>query len=964
MRTVRKLFSINIWGHVLFWTWNIVFLAFMLLGFAPIVMPQLLSAVWGGLVPFQFLAYGITLALIPLAAVLVGAIRLGNRPASLFVLGYGVEWPLMLMLAIRFFVISQATPAVVLLMVVAGMGIATLLWQLLDPYIDQRGPLLAALRMAGLSLLLVIGLYAAIWMAFYAVPLAGVGVNAIINILRDLPGFFSGLVEALYSLFVTDLLFVPFALLGFGLMLYTATLFVLMPVAVIIIYFNAWWRGVRAFFAGRAFAFGVTAGILAVVIALFVVTNRQPQHAAFALLETPPATLAEAEALLEQQEAIRAGLLNAFLARQRYLSSVGEVRHVAEMAREVFSASEEQARQVQALYEMVARPVLYEPARPESQQAADADRWTNVALRDEPEQAAELYAAFFDEPIVDGERASVIKAARTTWSASQAETAWQAIDDREVYLLEQALNIEEQGDWAEIELFEVYENRTGQRQEVVYYFNLPESAVVTGVWLGDSPDRDQRYPYRVSPRGAAQAMYRNEVRRNIDPALVEQIGPRQYRLRVFPIEPRRMRWEPDNRFTPAVEDGPSLYMWLTYRVLAQDGRWPLLRLAEHRNVFWDRQTQRQVNGQSFEAEGAAWLPESIAATGPTQATAHRFDFAGGDTVLARPVTNADVPVLPNTMHLAVVLDRSGSMAKHSAEVSKALAELKAAGVNGDIYLTASEYRGESPTVAGLDDVKAENVLYVGGQNAAELLTQFEQLYDGQPYDAVLVLTDGSGYELAGETVALNIPAIPVWMVHLGGDIPLGYDDATLEVVQASGGGVTGSVPEILTRLAVSLSPVAGEADIVDGYVWETYPAGVAAAESVALVTHQQAGDERFAPFAARRLILAEMRRNQGDLSQLETLDQLHEIAVTHSVVTPYSSMIVLVNSQQQNLLNRLEAQGDRFQREYEEVGETMPANAMITGVPEPEEWLLLALVVGLLGWWYWRKMPHFRLRLR
>jgi hypothetical protein len=28
----------------------------------------------------------------------------------------------------------------------------------------------------------------------------------------------------------------------------------------------------------------------------------------------------------------------------------------------------------------------------------------------------------------------------------------------------------------------------------------------------------------------------------------------------------------------------------------------------------------------------------------------------------------------------------------------------------------------------------------------------------------------------------------------------------------------------------------------------------------------------------------------------------------------------------------------------------------VTGVPEPEEWLLLALVVGMLGWMMYRKM--------
>jgi putative PEP-CTERM system integral membrane protein len=963
MRTVRNIFSLNIWGHVLFWTWNIVFLSFILLGFAPLMLPQLVSAVYAGLVPFQFLAYGLVLTLIPVVAVLVGAIRLGNKPAHLFMLGYGVEWPLMLMLSIRFFVIRQATPAVIFLMVTAGLGMITLLWQLLDPHIDRRRPVLATIRLTGLSLLLVTGLYAAIWMAFYAIPLGGVGVNAVISILGNLPDIFRGLVERLRGMIVTDLTILPFALLGFLLIIYSATLFVLMPLAVIGIYCGAWWQAARSFFGGRVWAFGMTAGVLAVVVALFVVFNRQPQHIAFALLEKPPATLAEADALLDQQEVIRAGLLNSFLARQRYLSSVGEVRHVAEMYQGVFNMPDEPARQIQAVYEAIARPALYEPANTNSQPLSEADRWTNVALRDEPEQAAELYATFFDEPIVDGERTDVVRAARSTWSASQAEAAWQAIDDREVYLREQAVNVREQGDWAEVELFEVYENRTGQRQEVVYYFNLPESAVVTGVWLGDSPDRDQRYSYRVSPRGAAQAMYRNEVRRNIDPALVEQIGPRQYRLRIFPIEPRWMSWERERRFTPEVEDGTPLYMWLTYQVLAENGQWPLPRLAEHRNVFWDRHTQRQINGQAIEVEGEAWLPEAVVASAESEPVAHNFEFAGGEAVLARPMAAADIPSLPGGLNLAIVLDRSRSMARLSGAVTQALAELSAAGVSGDVYLTASEFRGEPPVVATLESVKGADVFYFGGQNAAELLTQFQQLYQGEPYDAVLVLTDGSGYELAGETAPLTIPNIPVWMVHLGEGVPLGYDDATLEVVQASGGGVSGSMAETLTRLAVSLSPQAGQADIVDGYVWETYPAGEAAIQNLAVVSHRQTGEEGFAPFAARRLILAEMRRYRGDLSQLETLDQLHEIAVTHSVVTPYSSMIVLVNRQQQQLLNQLESQGDRFQREYEEVGETMPENATITGVPEPEEWLLLALVVGLLGWLYWRKLPRFRLRL-
>ena len=73
-------------------------------------------------------------------------------------------------------------------------------------------------------------------------------------------------------------------------------------------------------------AIALAAAVLAICLALFIQTNRQPQHQAFALLETPPASPTEAEALLSRQEAIRAGLLNAYLSPFRYFSATGEVR--------------------------------------------------------------------------------------------------------------------------------------------------------------------------------------------------------------------------------------------------------------------------------------------------------------------------------------------------------------------------------------------------------------------------------------------------------------------------------------------------------------------------------------------------------------------------------------------------------------------------------------------------------------
>jgi putative PEP-CTERM system integral membrane protein len=323
-------------------------------------------------------------------------------------------------------------------------------------------------------------------------------------------------------------------------------------------------------------------------------------------------------------------------------------------------------------------------------------------------------------------------------------------------------------------------------------------------------------------------------------------------------------------------------------------------------------------------------------------------------VLVEPVTASDLPE-PEGMRLAVVLDRSRSMAKAADQVKAALVELEELAASGseiEIFLTASKFRGEEPSRTSLADFEPDGLLFFGGQNAAELLAQFEALRNGETYDAVLVLTDDSGYELTGEDIEVPIPNEPVWMVHLAGDFPLGYDDGTLAAIQASGGGVTGSVAEAMIRLAATFEGQQniGSIDVIDGYRWSTVTTGPAKAQAgLALAIP---ADDDFAAFGARRLILSEMQRQRGNLAQVDILDHLHDIAVEHSVVTPYSSMIVLINRDQERLLRLLEARGDRFQREYEEVGETTPENPFdVTGVPEPEEWLLLALAVGMLGWY-------------
>jgi hypothetical protein len=145
--------------------------------------------------------------------------------------------------------------------------------------------------------------------------------------------------------------------------------------------------------------------------------------------------------------------------------------------------------------------------------------------------------------------------------------------------------------------------------------------------------------------------------------------------------------------------------------------------------------------------------------------------------------------------------------------------------------------------------------------------------------------------------------------------------------------------------------------MIDGHVWATVPTEATETDQGVAV---HAANDGFAALAARRLILDAMRRQRGTLNELDTLDHLHAIAIQQSIVTPYSSMIVLVNTRQENLLNQLEARGDQFLRETEEVGETTPQSPFsVTGVPEPEEWLLLALAAAMLIWYVRAKVGSY-----
>lgn len=892
--------------YAIFGIWNIIFLLLVYVGILPVVGVPLFLATLAGDIPAEFSLTLAALIAVPSICTLVGCFKFAGQPRQLIRLFYGVEAPLILLCLLRLFVIRELTPASTQIIATLSVCIAAFFLELFHGYASRQKSA-AWLQMFIHSLMLLIGLYVSAVLLFYAVPLAVVIVQEFLKF---------EWARNLWQVLTPDNFFLTIlALLLWG---FSTTLFVAMPLAFVGLYVNSTRRILVRFASqyGRKRSLASALGIAFAWILIFISLQQQPQVQAFSLLANPATTDSSRQTLLAKSNVIREGLVNAYLSDYRYLSSIKDNNHICAMYRSVFNLPESQCQWLQKQYNYLMSPWLYNGSSKDS------------------EKAEKLYAEFFDTPLQKAERSAVSHAVQSTYNQQEVKAGLLNINEKKVWLREQQVTVAEHGDWADVELYEVYKNETPEVQEVFYSFSLPESAVISGLWLGDTSDRTKRFPFVVSPRGAAQKVYNSQVRRErpIDPALLEQVGPRHYRLRAFPIPPK---------LSPLVDrvaqQRPTeMHLWLTYKVMRQDKGWELPNLGEKRNIFWTNYSKRLRNGKAVTSEQNVWLEPFLVASQQAQPTLHQVNFSEGYSITANPIGNY---FLPNGQRFAVVLDSSRSMGNHLKELSQTFTWLqKPSFANNDVDLYITTAKGAVPR--RLDDIQqfqAEKITFYGTIQPQEMVQQFNQLQGDTAYDAVLLVTDEGSYELSAKNGTYPAISAPLWMIHLG-DLPAAYDDATIKVMEDSGGGVSQELPKVLQRIATKAALGKSVVNVVDGYAWEMIanPASVAKADG-------------FLQLAARQLILGLSK--QIKLNQLDTLDTVHAIAKKSEIVTTYSSMIVLVNDEQREALKRAEAESDRFNRKVEDGKEELskPSNPLSVSVPEPSDlWFVGVSAIGFL----------------
>jgi putative PEP-CTERM system integral membrane protein len=843
---------------------------------------------FAGNVPIDLMMPLVGLVGVPITTAIVGRKQQQaklNQSLSLFKLFYALEAPILAVCAIRLFLLRDLTPSTTFLLVsglLGWMGSCYWFWQQRQAEsIDERQGNLFSL--VGLSLFLLVSLYLTAIALFFVLP---VGVWSIAHC---------------YYVVIAIIVFPLFAC---GYMISS------LPFGMVFVAQKLWWQNLQQSIEryGKWQVQALVGGLAIVWLGTFIALQQQPQVEAFSLLEKTPV---DRQTNLQKSELLRQGLINAYLAEYRYLRYPDD--------RNVFGAyrwltfPESIAQGVQDTYNLVMQPFTYQGKREDRQNAIDR------------------YAQFFDESILRGEKNSIRHAVESDFNRSQANAGLWSIDTKRVLLTQQQVKVSPHGDWAEIELHETYENHTTDPQEIFYYFSLPESAAVTGVWLGEADDRARRFPFQIATRGAAQKTYKAEVQRRVapvDPALLEQVGPQNYRLRVFPVLANQ-----------------PMHMWMTYKVIKQDGIWPLPHLNEHRNVYWNKNTQRTIEDKPIAAARGEWLPRSIAAD-KSAPQVHQLTLPNGSNIIAKPF-DAKGYSLPKNKRLAIVVDSSYSMNAHRSELAKTIDWLQAniqPHNQVDLYQTASQ--SEQAQLLPMAGFKPDKVVFYGKIEPQQMLAQFQTLNQGianSKYDAIVAITDRGSYELTKDLNKERSMPAPLWMVHLGG-LPHAYDDATLASIQSSGGSISTDIKTVMQRIATlpSLGQNTSLLSVVDDYAWFLSQAKDPSAQQ----------DNNFDALAARQWVTQVSQSLKP--TQLKELDAIHVLAKRYNIVTPYSSAIVLVNDAQKQSLKAAEQDKDRFGREGEDKSAPLPSpqlmpSGQVSATPEPAEWLLLSIALLMLG---------------
>lgn len=699
---------------------------------------------------------------------------------------------------------------------------------------------------------------------------------------------------------IFGVIFAPFVIIFYA-------LFFPIPPFIVVTYSKVWsekFKKVKNKINQQAYA--NIAVVVLLWLCLFNVSSSQSQMPLRQLLASKPTTVSELTAFSDNFELVRKGLLEQYLYKNEMWSERTSLQRLKASYVGYYHVSPEDAQILQDAFNELAAP---------------------FHLQGKEDVIADMekeYEEIFDTPLVHAEREVVLRNLQRSYDErSRRSAGLLSIDAQKVLVTEQQISIKDHGYYADVKVFERYQNKTFRQQEISYYFSVPKGVVIRDVKMGVSEDEALAFPCDIASRGAAQKVYSQEKRRRQDPALLEQVGAQQYRLRVFPIPET---W----RQVEGQANRGELCLWMTIQTLRTSKGFALPKLLEKRNVYWDENQEFVFENKKIKRN--RWLPEYATSQENGDIEERTVFLPEGYAVTIRPKTL----LTPSFNRIAVVLDTSYSMTQYmGAAFDKALHGFK--GIQKDVYCISA-----IPEATKQISLKtAKPPLCYGRLSQSTMLNSFNKLRGNKQYDAVFLLTDKGSYTYAVSNEQLGEISEPVWMIHLG-EQPVAYEDGVLDALHKNRGGAIYD-----TQLDMPTSEYVSIAEKRLNNIFQDNEYEFVVQESATPSVKEEGAQQ-----IAAHMVIEASSANKG----LAQLDELHELAQTYHIVSPYSSMLVLVNQWQKSMLRAAEKSKDRFTRQSQKDEDFIeePTLQSLSAVPEPHEWVLI--IVGiLLLFFFWRR---------
>lgn len=486
------------------------------------------------------------------------------------------------------------------------------------------------------------------------------------------------------------------------------------------------------------------------------------------------------------------------------------------------------------------------------------------------------------------------------------------------------INTDYQDVLATITVEEELKNTSWGDQEVVYEFSLPNDAVITDLKLGPNLE----FNGVIAPRGAASKVYQQQLNVRRDPALLEQTGPRQYRLRVFPVSGTNTKL-------------PNQKVQFTYIASITSRGYPLPSYSFKRNVNTENSKAYYfVNNSAISSDINA---EFITASYPgdlCRIPGPIISRTSNDTIFASLIPLNNVPELAGVnfscdnktglnlsktitgTSIALLYDTSYENKdnrffddlREFMHANKSLIENNQIDYflfNDDLSL--SRRMDENWLNQPLD------ITYFGKSNMKKALDEFKGSYD------LVIIAPGNGIppiDIKNDKIGIN-QSTPVYVVYYDNKIPA-YSNAFSDFILNSGGDVVSSFEEALTQYALATKlRLSGTLKFPTfGPYWAVSLAGPG------IMTWQNfysnpnpklldaSWDNPLTYIVNKSYLTNIIKYSKGLDRNISTstafIDKLNIFAINSHIVSPYSSLIALVNQTQQAALENASNQTDRY----------------------------------------------------